>query len=110
MAELDPIVTGDVDITRTVTLGGVDDLSNVSSIEAHIWRTGDDVANLTATVADATARTVEIDFGGSSGWLATLTSPTLGHEERWNLEVEVTFNDNSVITWPVVYVTVRGGG
>lgn len=86
-------VQGDVDRTLTVTLGQIADLSAVSTIEAHVWR-GSTYETLTAVVLDADDCTVTVDLGDDDGWLSDAAPGT------WALEVEATFADGSVATWP----------
>jgi hypothetical protein len=87
-------VQGDVDDIITVTLGGIVDLNDVASLEAHVWRRQSSATTLPATVADATARTIVVNLGSADGWLATATP----HD--WMIEYELTFADGSVLTWP----------
>lgn len=91
---LTPAVSGDLGDTRTVRLDGLTDLENVTAIEAHVWRTSTAGVVLAAAVVDATERTVRINLGEASGWLATAEPGT------WFIEVEATFNDGSVLTFP----------
>jgi len=93
-----PVRQGDVNVTRTVVLGGVEDLATVSSVAAHLELIAD--ANtrviLTASVADPVARTVDISFGDATGWLAAMC-PATG--DYW-LTTHVTFADGTVLSWP----------
>ncbi len=97
MTELAPAVQGDVNDFRSVTLHGVEDLTAVTAIETHVWKTGTTPlveATLATTIVDATERTARIELGGVAGWLATAAPGT------WFLEVEATFGDGTVLTWP----------
>lgn len=91
---LEYAVTGDIKDFRTLTLGGVTDLAAASAVEAHVWRHNTH-ATLAASIVDATARTVRIELGDTSGWL-----PTIATAGDWNLEIQVTFADGTVLTWP----------
>lgn len=89
-------VAGDVDDTIVAQLGGIDNLDTVASVEAHVW-TLSSRANLTAAVADSAARTITVELGDETGWLAT-QAPIVA--TKWQVEYEVTFLDGSVKTWP----------
>ena len=107
MISLKPAVTGDVNDARTVRLDGVANLSAVSTITSHVWRVGVAHAVLATTVVDADARTVRISLGGAGGWLASAVPDT------YSVEVEATFADGSVLTWPdarPMTLTVREQG
>lgn len=86
-------VQGDVNDTLTAKLDGVANLSGVTAIQAHVWRTGVSPVTLTASVLNATDRTVTINLGASGGWLATATPAV------WYLELQVT-SGTTVQTWP----------
>jgi hypothetical protein len=88
-----PAVSGDVGDSRLVVLDGIDDLTTVSSIEAHVWRRGMDPVTLTAAVTDAIARTVTVQLGTSGGWLPT------AEPGMYNVEIEATLG-STVLTWP----------
>jgi hypothetical protein len=92
-----PVRQGDVNETRTVVIGGVQDLSTVSSVVAHLALVADTTTRteLTGSVTDETERTVAISFGDETGWLAV--GPTPG--DYW-LTTQVTFADGTVLTWP----------
>lgn len=83
-------VQGDVNDTLVAQLDGVASLSAVTSIEAHVWRSGVAPTTLTATVLDATNRTVTVNL---SPWLATATATV------WNIEIQAT-SGATVQTWP----------
>lgn len=98
MGYLKPAVQGDVGDFRTITLAGVDNLNSVSSVVAHIY-TGSKtstthVADLDASVADATECTIIVELGDANGWLATATPGT------YRIEYQVTFANGDVLTWP----------
>lgn len=88
-----PAVSGDVGDTRLVVLDGIDDLTTVSSIEAHVWRNAVAPVTLTTTVTDAVARSVTVQLGGAGGWLPTAAPGT------YHIEIEVTIG-STVLTWP----------
>lgn len=91
--KLAPAVSGDVGDTRTISLAGIDDLSSVTSLKAHVWRWDAAVVELTATVADAGAGTITVNLGGVGGWLSTAAAGS------WFIEYELTFG-TTVLTWP----------
>lgn len=100
MSELTSVIEGDVGETRAVVLHGVDSLDGVASVEATIWKCGDaaaTAATLSASVADAAAGVIVVEFGDASGWLATDATPG-----TWNLRYRVTFTDGPTLTWPNV--------
>lgn len=87
---------GDVSDKRTLTLGGVDDLTAASSLRAHVYlREKDTTAELDVAILDANARTVELNLGDAGGWL-----PLRPHPGDWRVQVEVTFGDGTILTWP----------
>ena len=83
-------VAGDVGDTLTVALGGVDNLDDASSVEAHVW-SGSTATTLTAAVDDSAARTITVQL---SPWLESATPA------RWSIEFEVAFSGGAVLTWP----------
>lgn len=87
-------VQGDVNDSIIVVLDGVADLASATSVEAHVWRDDTAPTTLAASVVDPAARTVKIQLGGVSGWLAT------AEPEIWFIEEQVTFSDGTVLTWP----------
>ena len=87
-------VQGDLKDTLTVTLDGVVDLASAVTVVAHVWRNGVAPITLTAAVTNPTTRLVTIQLGSTGGWLATAAPTT------WWLEVQVTFTDGTVLTWP----------
>lgn len=103
------VYTGDVNETIQVKLTGVDDLTGVTAIEAHVWDPliePNVVTTLAATVVDAAERIVEIELGGPGGWLPTLTQDP-GQIVYYNVQVEATFGA-TVSTWPPDVLTVIG--
>lgn len=95
MAMTPTAVAGDVGDTITVRLDGIDTL-NASSVRAIVRRPGTTTSHvLTATITDANERTVTISLGDADGWLAT--DATVG---TWDLEIEATFANGDVLTWP----------
>lgn len=106
---LKTVTTGDVDVVKVLQLNGVDDLAAVDSVEAHVWYRRDDVTTLAATVSDTANRYVSVQLGSTGGWLPTLVIPGRG-ERKYNLDVEVTFTDGSVLTWSTAVLPVRGQG
>ena len=85
---------GDIGETRTARLTGVDSLSAVDSVVAHLERKGVR-ETLTASVTDPATSEVTIEMGDADGWLAS--SPDPG---PWRLLLDVTFNDGRRLTWP----------
>jgi hypothetical protein len=92
--QLKGCVAGDINDYRIVTVGGVEDLTTISSIEAHVWNSTTD-ATLAATVIDPVARTVRVEHGDTGGWLPSLPRPG-----KWWIEVEGTWGDGTVLTFP----------
>lgn len=87
-------VRGDVNDFVDVTLSGVQDLTNVSAVEGHVALDRTKV-NLAAAVTDPVARTVRVQLGGAvGGWLRT------AEPGSWKLEIEATFLDGTILTWP----------
>ena len=84
-------VQGDVNDTVTVTLDGVATLNAVTAVAAHVWRPSVPPVTLTAAVTNAATRLVTVQLGT---WLATAVP------DNWYLEVQATFADGSVLTWP----------
>lgn len=87
-------VQGDVNRSRIYKLSGIQDLTGLSSVEAHVWN-NTTRATLAASVVDATERTVRVNFGIAGGWLPSL--PAVG---TWSIEIQGTFGDGSIYTWP----------
>lgn len=87
-------VQGDVDDTITVILNGVEDLTTAVSVVAHVWHGQATPVNLPAAVTDPVTRTVVVQLGGAAGWLSDATITV------WFLEVQVTFGNGAVLTWP----------
>lgn len=74
-------VAGDRGDRRFIRLGGVDSLSSVESVEAHVWRHGVDPVALTASVHDAEECVIVVDLGvAEDDWLPS--RPRGGHLER----------------------------
>jgi hypothetical protein len=96
----EPAFAGDVNDDRTVTLGGTEDLTTVSTIEAHVALLADrtDRATLTAAVASAVDRTVTVSLGS---WLAAVPTPG-----DWRITVQATFSDGTILTWGPDTLTV----
>lgn len=86
-------VRGDVSDTIIVILYGVESLTGAQSVEAHVWHETTRFT-LVAEVLNSADRTVLVHLGGVSGWLATAETKV------WNHEVEITFTDGSILTWP----------
>lgn len=86
-------VQGDVKDKLIVVLDGVENLTGATAV-AYVWQNGVARTTLTATITDPVARTVSVDLGGASGWLSAVAPGT------WLLEVEVTFTDATILTWP----------
>lgn len=86
-------VQGDVGDTIVMRLDGVATLDGVSSVVAHVKRTGSPSATLSAAVTDAAERLVIVQLGGVGGWLADADVGT------WQLETEVTYLNGAVLTW-----------
>ena len=91
-----PCVAGDIGDTRNVTLGGVQTLVGATAV-AHVRYLADPtvIADLAATITSTTDRTVTVNLGTSGGWL-----PSRPASGDWDIEVEVTFGDGSVLTFP----------
>lgn len=95
MNALTPAHQGDRGDTRVVTLGGIATLTSASSVRALITR-DDTIVVLAAAVTDAAACEVTIQLGSADDdWLPS--RPEVG---AWRVQVEVTFADGSVLTWP----------
>jgi len=91
-----PAVAGDLGDTRTVTLGGIADLTAAVSARGIVSYSADQTvtAELDATIPDPDATDITVELGGAGEWLQT-AAPGV-----WLLEVEVTFADGSVLSWP----------
>lgn len=104
MATLDPVVAGDVNVTRTVIrveFGTLEDGTGegAAAVEAHIWRGDTAPETLPCTVTDAAACEFEIDFGDTDGWLAS--RPAAG---PWLIEYQATYaEDDQVVTVPALW-------
>lgn len=90
---LEPAVAGDIDDVRTLRMDGIDNLDDVTAIEAHVWKSRGAATTLAAEILDATARTVSVSLGDDEGWLATATP------DAYLLEIEVEIGD-ATLTWP----------
>lgn len=88
-------VAGDVNDTITAQLAGVETLTGVDTIVAHVKRTGTTAVTLPATVTDAATRTVTAELGAETGWLATVAEGVV-----YRVEWEATYIDGSKVTWP----------
>lgn len=102
MATLDPVVAGDVNVTRTITrdeFGTLEDGTGdpgVATVVAHIWRGVTAPVELACTVDDAADCQFTIDFGDEDGWLAS--RPRSG---PWLIEYQATYaDDEQVVTVP----------
>lgn len=88
-------VQGDVNRKRVYKLSGTLNLATVISVEAHVWKNGT-IATLAATVTDPVNRLVEVNLGVNPGdWLPAIPIPG-----PWAFEIECTFGDGSILTWP----------
>lgn len=87
-------VQGDVNDTITIVLSGVENLNTASAVEAHVWHGTVDPETLPAAITNPTTRTVVVQLGGASGWLSDAA------EHVWYLDLQVTFADGSILTWP----------
>lgn len=88
-------VQGDSKDTITLVVGGLEDLSTVNTCEAHVWKNSTK-STLDAEVLDPDARTVLVQLGEApDGWLPS--APSTG---GWNVELECTFLDGSIKTFP----------
>jgi hypothetical protein len=95
MTTLPHAVAGDINDFRNVILAGIQDLDTVDELEAHIWQHNVDPVTLAATVADSAERTIRVELGDATGWLAV--DATVG---SWLIEYQLTFLDGTVLTWP----------
>ena len=93
MARLAPAVTGDMYLTRTVTLEADGDLDSGADVVAHIWKGDIAPAELECTVTGPDE--IEVDFGT---WLAN--DATAG---VWLIEYEISFADGEIRTLPGVW-------
>lgn len=88
-------VQGDIDDTIDPIIDGIQDLTAVTAVEAHVWRRGVDPEVLTAAVADASARSLLVQLGDANGWLSD-AAPGV-----WNVEYELVLGVGTpAITWP----------
>lgn len=87
-------VQGDVNDTITAVLNGVEDLVPATAVEAHVWRHDVAPETLAAAITDPVTRTVIVQLGGATGWLFDAA------ETVWYLDVQVTFADGTILTWP----------
>lgn len=108
---LEPVTSGDIGVIKVLQLGGVADLDDAASVEAHVWSQAltPSVTTLSASVTDSANRYVSVQLGTAGGWLPTLTVPAR-EERRYFLDVEVTWNDGGVTTWSTAILPVRGQG
>ena len=93
-------VQGDVRDTVVAYLYGIQSFAG-ATVEGHVWSartTGS--TDLVAVVVDGVdpqgvvCGVCTVQLGVTSGWLSTATPGS------WYLEHEVTFADNTVLTWP----------
>lgn len=108
-------VQGDIGDSIVAKLNGVSDLTSVTHIEGHINNERHPtVSILSASVLDATARTVRVMLGNAGvGWLPTLDLLGL-EEDEFELHLELQFVDGTELTWPergfaVIHVTAQKG-
>lgn len=94
MTALKPAVSGDVGDTRVITLNGIDDLDEVTAIEAHVWRRGETPTTLTTTVTDSATAEVTVQLGAADGWLSD------AEPGGYFFEIQATFGSSLVLTWP----------
>lgn len=85
---------GDEGDTAAFTLTGISTLNGATSVRALVQRK-ETIAILDATVTDAPGREVTVEWGTTGGWLPS--RPKVG---RWDLQIEVTFVDGRILTWP----------
>jgi hypothetical protein len=90
-----PKVQGDVKDFIVVVLGGVEDLLTLVSVEAYVWKPHVDAVTLPASLVDAVARTIRVELGDETGWLATQATPY-----GWSIKYRATFGDGTKLTWP----------
>ena len=110
MTKLQAVTSGDVGVVKVVQLGGVDNLDDAASVEAHVWRDRDAVTTLSATVSDSANRYVSVDLGTAvDDWLPAL-SILAGVVVQFKFDVEVTWTDGGVTTWSGHVLPVRGQG
>lgn len=93
-------VQGDVKDTIIAVLSGVEDLATATGAEAHAWRKGVASTTLVATITNPTTRTVSVALGGVAGWLSSAGPPAGGDALDWDFEIQVTWADGTVLTWP----------
>jgi hypothetical protein len=91
---LAPCIQGDKGETRVLTMGGVSNLDAATSARCLLAK-GSTVAELDCTIDDAES-TATIDLGSAvDDWLPD--GPEVG---TWEGQIEVTFADGSILTWP----------
>lgn len=87
-------VQGDIGDTIDPVIDGVQDLDDVTSVEAHVWRRGVDPEVLDAAVLDAADRTLLVQLGDATGWLSD-AAPGV-----WSVEYQLDFGASPSLTWP----------
>lgn len=100
-------VQGDIGDTINPILDGIQDLTTVTNVEAHVWRTGIAAETLEAEVLDPVARILLVHLGDATGWLVT-AAPNV-----WRVEYALTFADGTELTWPASgndWIMVRAQG
>lgn len=89
---IDPCKSGDVLDTRTIALTNVT-ATGTPTADCYVQHVeGGTVETLATTRTSLTPLTFEVALGT---WLSD--GPTVGH---WNVELEVTFDDGSKLTYP----------
>lgn len=100
-------VQGDIGDTIDPVIDGVQDLEDVTAVEAHVWRRGVEPVILDAAVFDPVARTILVQLGDAAGWLSD-AAPGV-----WSVEYELAFGASPSLTWPAgikdfIVVTAEG--
>ena len=104
MSALDPVVAGDVNVTRARMLtefGSLEDGTggDDATVVAHIWRGNTDPVELECEVDDGEACQFTILFGEDEyGWLAAEATAGI-----WQLQYQATFTDGTIITAPALW-------
>ena len=91
-------VQGDINDTLVIQLDGVADFQ-LATATANVWLPGFEPAPLTCTLANGVDGSTPVGLctvhlGGPGEWLTT------AEPGDYLIEVEVTFDDGSVLTWP----------
>jgi hypothetical protein len=89
---------GDIGQYVDLAVGGLANLSGVTSAIGHIWRR-DTHVELAAAVSDGEAAVIRVQLGGDGGWLPLLEVDST-RRDVWQLKVRTIWGDGSELTIP----------